>query len=278
MNGEKGMILIRRACLPVIVLGVCVLLGAGSAAAAPTVQDEMEYVIDSSPLPEPPPISLARLREGHLRLMSYNTEFSGILDSDRQPFFERIIKALDPDIMAFQELRNASQVGAIIAEWLQVPLFSVTVMGNTLVSRFPILDSTVAGSEGSQGETGDTEPAYVLTQADILGTWSGDKIGEDASGTSFVSEGTRTITFNSDGSYTSNVFTNGGADLSGTFMVLGSSVVVTSPPVGTGTTTFIFQLEDIVITNDSLKFIVDSDPVTGGFNVGFTAVFLLSRM
>ena len=47
----------------------------------------VEYVIDSSLLQEPPPISLTRL-------MSYNTEFSGILDPDRQPFFERIIKVL----------------------------------------------------------------------------------------------------------------------------------------------------------------------------------------
>ena len=103
----------------------------------------VEYVIDSSPLQGPPPISLTRLQESHLRLMSYNTEFSGILDPERQPFFERIIKALNPDIMAFQELRNAAAVEAVIAEWLQVPLFSVEVMGNTLVSRFPILDSTV---------------------------------------------------------------------------------------------------------------------------------------
>ncbi len=119
-----------------------VVVASGQGDFLPDAPGGVEYLIDSSPPQEPPAISLARLQEGHLRLMTYNTEFSGILDPDRQPFFERIITALDPDIMAFQELRNAAQVGAVIAEWLQVPLFSVTVMGNTLVSRFPILEST----------------------------------------------------------------------------------------------------------------------------------------
>ncbi len=102
--------------------------------------------------------------------MSYNTEFSGVLDPDRQPFFERIIKALNPDIMAFQELRNASQVGAIIAEWLQVPLFSVTVMGNTLVSRFPILDSTVLIPSGRSSAILLDTQAALGTQLLVLNT------------------------------------------------------------------------------------------------------------
>ena len=130
----------------------------------------MEHVIDSSPGQEPPLISLARLRERHLRLMSYNTEFSGILDPDRQPFFERIIKALDPDIMAFQELRSAAQVGAVIAEWLQVPLFSVEVMGNTLVSRFPILDSTALIPSGRSSAVLLDTQADLGTQLLVLNT------------------------------------------------------------------------------------------------------------
>ena len=130
----------------------------------------VEYVIDSSPLQGPQPISLTRLQESHLRLMSYNTEFSGILDPERQPFFERIIKALNPDIMAFQELRNAAAVEAVIAEWLQVPLFSVEVMGNTLVSRFPILDSTVLIPSGRSSAVLLDTQAALGTQLLVLNT------------------------------------------------------------------------------------------------------------
>ena len=104
---------------------------------------ELEYLIDPTPVGLPVPIPLSRTQAEHLRIITYNTQFSGPLDPGRQPVFERIIKALDPDILAFQEMSSASQVEPLIADWLQTTsLWSVSVgNGNSVVSKYPILDS-----------------------------------------------------------------------------------------------------------------------------------------
>ena len=134
------------------------------------------------------------------------------------------------------------------------------------------------GMDGALGMDGAQGPAYVLTEADLLGTWSGEQVTENGSGTAFVfGSGFRTITFDSDGTYTSDIFTDGGGNLSGSFMVLGTSVVVTSPAVGGGAA-IMFQLEDVVASPDSLKFIVDLRPVGTGFQTVKTTVYLLARI
>ncbi len=104
---------------------------------------QLEYLIDPTPVGGPALIPLSRTGEEHLRIITYNTEFSGPLDPVRQPAFERIIKALDPDILAFQEMGSASQVEPLIADWLQTTsLWSVSVgNGNSVVSKYPILDT-----------------------------------------------------------------------------------------------------------------------------------------
>ncbi len=102
----------------------------------------VEYVIDPTPV-DVTILPLARLQEDHLRLVSYNVERSGTFDAARQPAFERIFKALDPDIVALQEQRAGQQLEALFRDWLETTdLWSVSLGGgNTLVSKYPILQS-----------------------------------------------------------------------------------------------------------------------------------------
>ncbi|SVA09212.1 uncharacterized protein METZ01_LOCUS62066, partial [marine metagenome] len=58
------------------------------------------YQIDSTEVEELEPISLEK---SGIRLVSYNTYNTGIVESDRQPYFQRIFQALDPDVIALQE-------------------------------------------------------------------------------------------------------------------------------------------------------------------------------
>ena len=91
-----------------------------------------------------PSIPLERFKEGQIRILSYNILVSGIVVADRQPYFERIIKTLNPDILALQEInsRRASGVESVISTWLNDNFTSVIQSGsNMLVSRFPILNS-----------------------------------------------------------------------------------------------------------------------------------------
>jgi endonuclease/exonuclease/phosphatase family metal-dependent hydrolase len=110
-----------------------------------TVPDDksgFEYVVDSTLVPPPEEITLAKNDFGHLRIMTYNTLANGLFDPDRQPHFERIIRAIEADVMAFQEQSGHASVKSLISKWLQTEHFFSIQLGNNniVVSRYPILD------------------------------------------------------------------------------------------------------------------------------------------
>ncbi len=90
-------------------------------------------------------IPLSRFQPTDLRILSYNILFGGIVDQERQSYFERIIKSLNPDILALQEMnsRGRSDVEAAISTWLNDNNFTAVALNgsNMLVSRYPILNS-----------------------------------------------------------------------------------------------------------------------------------------
>ena len=90
-------------------------------------------------------IPLTRFQPTDLRILSYNVFLGGIADQARQSYFERIIKSLNPDILAIQEI-NSRQVNTArsnVASWLDDNNFTVVGLSgsNALVSRYPILNS-----------------------------------------------------------------------------------------------------------------------------------------
>jgi len=103
---------------------------------------------DAVPLPEP--IPLARHHEDDIRVLSYNTLWDGILESDRQPKFKRIIQALDPDVIALQEHTDWDQIDDIIQSWFPQETWhaSSTYRDLVVLSRFPILNDANLISSG----------------------------------------------------------------------------------------------------------------------------------
>ena len=90
-------------------------------------------------------IPLTRFQPTDLRILSYNVFLGGIADQARQSYFERIIKSLNPDILAIQEI-NSRQVNTArsnVASWLDDNNFTAVGLSgsNALVSRYPILNS-----------------------------------------------------------------------------------------------------------------------------------------
>jgi uncharacterized protein (DUF779 family) len=61
------------------------------------------YVFDDSPVQAYTPVNLAKDDAYDIRLLSYNTLFNGLVDSQREAAFGRIISALAPDIITFNE-------------------------------------------------------------------------------------------------------------------------------------------------------------------------------
>lgn len=92
-------------------------------------------------------IPLERISPDHLRLMTWNVLGDGLIDQSRVESFRRVLTAVSPDIVTFNECwdATASDVRQILDE--AVPLTDdvwyvrKTVQGNITASRFPILKS-----------------------------------------------------------------------------------------------------------------------------------------
>ena len=99
------------------------------------------YEFDPAPVPPPDPISLEKDDQEHVRILTYNVWNNGLFDNERQPRFERIIKALEPDIMGFQEADGDYDIEGLFEDWLPGVTWYVSDEwnGNYLVSRYPIL-------------------------------------------------------------------------------------------------------------------------------------------
>ncbi len=101
----------------------------------------IEYEFDSTPVPLPEPISLEKDDSEHMRILTYNVLGDGLFNPERQPRFERIIKALEPDIMGFQEADGDHDIEGLFQDWLPGETWYVSDewSGNYVVSRYPIL-------------------------------------------------------------------------------------------------------------------------------------------
>lgn len=136
----------------------------------------------------------------------------------------------------------------------------------------------LAGCKGDTGLTGPQGPAATLTEVDLTGSWSGAQLDVDASG-AFVTIGTRSITFDGHGTYTSDIFSAGTGPQTGSYRIIGSSVAVTVP--NPGFTPFVTTMDGVEATHDSLKFSLPLKPIASAtsvdFALGVETVYLLAR-
>ncbi len=111
----------------------------------PNTGQYFEYIFDESPVQVYQPIDLQKNDSLHIRLLSYNTLYSGLVDLQRQPAFERIISTINPDIITFNECWNVQWYEArdLLDTWL--PLQGGASWNcwkidgsNITCSRFPI--------------------------------------------------------------------------------------------------------------------------------------------
>jgi len=63
----------------------------------------LTYTFDETPISQYTPININKEQVNYIRVCAYNTLESGLGSDERRPHFEKIIKALNPDIIAFQE-------------------------------------------------------------------------------------------------------------------------------------------------------------------------------
>jgi len=102
----------------------------------------LEYPFDPTPVGDREVLPLDRPGGESFRLVTWNTLWDGITDPGREPSFRRILAALDPDILALQEVTEHEGVIERIPEML--PLddgeWHVLAFGNQLTfSRTPFV-------------------------------------------------------------------------------------------------------------------------------------------
>jgi endonuclease/exonuclease/phosphatase family metal-dependent hydrolase len=117
-------------------------------AIAGDIQAAGMYIFDPEDVPSPEPIPLERFDQDDLRVLAFNAWDDKLFVAEYTDQYRRILNALDPDIIAFQEIwdHDARQTSTRIEEllpggerdqWHAVKLDR----GNVTVSRFPILDA-----------------------------------------------------------------------------------------------------------------------------------------
>ena len=120
----------------------------------PDIAGGIQYVIDTTFIEPPEPISLYRYHDRDIRIVTYNVQnhkWHAFDDEEMRPRLERILKALDPDIIAFQHVHTNGTVDSLISSWFPSDLWYM--MGNYgppgvylkssdkfVFSKYPILE------------------------------------------------------------------------------------------------------------------------------------------
>jgi hypothetical protein len=110
----------------------------------------MRHTLDLEAAPPVHDIPLVREQASDVRLVNWNALNDSPWNSNQGPRFGRIVAAIDPDILHFQEIYNHSdsQTRSLVASWLGDPTSAWSVAGNNdckTLSRYPILHSEGIG-------------------------------------------------------------------------------------------------------------------------------------
>jgi endonuclease/exonuclease/phosphatase family metal-dependent hydrolase len=106
--------------------------------------------LSDAPPPPPPAVSLERRNPDDVRVLTYNVLFDGLFK--RPGPFVRVLRAVDPDVICFQEIwthtarQAADQVSLALpgSEW-----FGAHTSEGHVVSRFPLIESSAIDEAGN---------------------------------------------------------------------------------------------------------------------------------
>lgn len=112
----------------------------------PDPRSVLEYTLRETPPPDRAEGRLERRDPSHVRVLTYNVLFDGLFE--RPERFRRIIRAIDPDVVCFQEIfrHGPDAVAASVADALGMEGWHAVGEDDCFVaSRFPIARSRVLG-------------------------------------------------------------------------------------------------------------------------------------
>lgn len=123
-----------------------------SSASADRLPDRGAVAIPLSDAPPPPPpdTSLERRHPDDIRVLTYNVLFDGLFK--RPATFFRVLRAIDPDVICFQEIWTHTARQAVDQVSLALPeatWFGAHTSEGHVVSRFPLIESRAIDEAGN---------------------------------------------------------------------------------------------------------------------------------
>jgi len=80
----------------------------------------IRYIFDTNYVEPPEPIPLTKFNESDIRILTYNVQnhrFHCLDDEQKRVHIERVLKALNPDIIGFQHVHTDSTIDSLITSW-----------------------------------------------------------------------------------------------------------------------------------------------------------------
>lgn len=118
---------------------------------APDMGTAISYAFDAQVPPPLAPIELTR-QPGPMRLVTYNVLQDQLFDYTPKQSFRRILQAIEPDVVAFQEIydHTATETRQLIESWLGGTWDAYKISDKVLVTRTSILAHyEIAGGRGA---------------------------------------------------------------------------------------------------------------------------------
>ena len=128
----------------VLVEGKVILTDTGpNADQIPDENGGISFSIGEDYIMPPTPISFDKRDETDIRLVTHNVWNSSLLDPNYEVYFQRIYQALDPDIVALQEMyENTNQLHSLFNDWFPDEQWYVSSQfrDNIIISKYPVLE------------------------------------------------------------------------------------------------------------------------------------------
>ncbi|MFK7924923.1 MAG: endonuclease/exonuclease/phosphatase family protein [Bacteroidia bacterium] len=131
----------------------------------PDFQGGLSYTFQDSISAPLPSYSIEKLSDLHTRVLSYNVLRDDLFDPSKQANYSRILKAIGPDIIGFQEIydNSSTQTAAKVNSFLPAQWYHAKVNPDVIaVSKYPIISSHNIAPGGNGAFLIDMSPLQLL--------------------------------------------------------------------------------------------------------------------
>jgi len=130
----------------ILVEGKVILTDTGqNADQIPSEYGGISFSIGEDDIQPATPNSFAKRNESDIRLVTHNVWNSSLMDPNYQEHFRRIYQALNPDIVALQEMyENTNQLHSLFNAWFPDEQWYVSSQfrDNIIISKYPVLEQS----------------------------------------------------------------------------------------------------------------------------------------